>query len=112
MAGKVASTAMRVNVIGVAPVRRPASYHRPASAKRAPNEHSLPLLLPPGVSVWNHASGFGKVPPAKERSMRDWIIGLHKGAEQRRPGVAPDDWREIETEAGLTVPQPLRDLYE
>lgn len=44
--------------------------------------------------------------------MRDWIVGLKKGASQRNEGMDPAAWNAIEEDAGLPVPEELRDLYE
>jgi hypothetical protein len=44
--------------------------------------------------------------------MRDWILGLQKGAAEKRPGLESSQWSMIEADAGKPVPSELRALYE
>ena len=44
--------------------------------------------------------------------MRDWIVGLQKGAAERGEGLDPQEWASLEEAAGLQVPAELKDLYE
>ncbi len=44
--------------------------------------------------------------------MRDWIVGLKKGASQQQGGVDTALWESLEEETGTPVPSELRDLYE
>ncbi|MBI3182756.1 MAG: SMI1/KNR4 family protein [Myxococcales bacterium] len=44
--------------------------------------------------------------------MREWIVGLQKGAQQAGPGIRPEEWAGIEAASGVPVPLELRELYQ
>src|SRR5688572_3996446 len=44
--------------------------------------------------------------------MRDWIIGLQKGAAERGEAFDPLGWIHIEEQTGQTFPEEMRDLYQ
>src|SRR5687768_12439038 len=43
--------------------------------------------------------------------MEDWIVGLAKAAQERRPGVTESDWDSAEAQLGDQGPDDLRELY-